>query len=185
MIPGSRKIRNIPLYVTAGWLFADLLLGIAMIFLIASPGAQPAPLPTPTATVQKPSPTPQPLIELHLQKIILTGVDTAGLVAGDSTAITAYQTSVLKALNNANIGQRCAGLVIPYVGNSGPDDYRNIGLKVIAALTALGAQPTGGGAFFKQARYHDTLVLLNSPNSEIHLEIYLYTSSIPCYPTQG
>src|SRR5690349_24193585 len=42
-LPISGKGKHTPLYVTAGWLFAELLLGIALVFLISSPGAQPAP----------------------------------------------------------------------------------------------------------------------------------------------
>ncbi|MGI8977551.1 MAG: hypothetical protein ACR2GS_12605, partial [Thermomicrobiales bacterium] len=36
--------------VLGGWLFADLLLGLAMIFLVANTAGSPPPTPTPTAT---------------------------------------------------------------------------------------------------------------------------------------
>ncbi len=45
----------------SGWLFADLLLGLAMLFLVASPGAPAVPTPTPTPTLTPTStPTPRP-----------------------------------------------------------------------------------------------------------------------------
>lgn len=181
MIPGSRKTRSIPLYVAAGWLFADLLLGIAMVFLIASPGAPPPPLPTPTATVPKPTPTQQPLIETKYQTVMLTGVDVGSLQSG---AVSGFQKSVLDKLKSQGLSTQCAGLVITYVGQDGAYSYTDVGNNVNTALHTLGQQG-GGGAFFKQSAYHEPLVLEHTPNSTIKLEVYLYTSSIPCFPPQG
>lgn len=49
----------------SGWLFADLLLGLMVVFLIASPGGEAAPTPTPTPTItptntRTPTNTPSP-----------------------------------------------------------------------------------------------------------------------------
>ncbi len=46
----------------SGWLFADLLLALAIIFLANTGGIQLKPIPTPTPTVT-PTPTPIPRLE--------------------------------------------------------------------------------------------------------------------------
>jgi hypothetical protein len=188
MISGSRKTRSIPLYLTAGWLFAELLLGIAMVFLISSPGAPTTPPPTPTPTTPRPptpTPTPQPLLDLQVQTIILSGVNTNGLVNGDASAVSTFQASVLSKLSQNGIGRQCAGLVLPYVGQNGNNNYITVGHSIKGALQALGSGASGGGAFFKVSRYHEPLLLVGQSNSDIKLEIYLYSSPLPCYPAGG
>jgi hypothetical protein len=51
MTPFRRRKRNRrDMIVLGGWLFADLLLGLAMVFLVANTVGSPPPTPTPTAT---------------------------------------------------------------------------------------------------------------------------------------
>ena len=56
MQPYKRKKRTRrDMFVLGGWLFADLLLGLAMLFAVANTVGQAPPTPTPTATTTPPS----------------------------------------------------------------------------------------------------------------------------------
>ncbi len=54
-----RRVRHRDAFGLIGWLFADLLLVLAMLFLASSTVARPVPSPSPTPT-PTPSPTPAP-----------------------------------------------------------------------------------------------------------------------------
>jgi len=124
MPPRSRDERPTPvLFGAAGWLFADLLLALAMLFLVAnSVGTYPKPRPTPTPTLYvapTPTPTPPPLICGIDQKPdysqVFTTADPFGLSAKNGGAEQVFANQVLGTLGpNAS---RTAGLVQVYGGS--------------------------------------------------------------------
>src|SRR5258707_15278030 len=77
--------------VAAGWLFADMLLALAMLFLAANTiGIHPPPLPpatTPTSKSIAATPTPTPIAHLE-QKFhrFMINVDANGLLNGSQSA---------------------------------------------------------------------------------------------------
>lgn len=189
MIPGGRKGKRVPLFFTVGWLFAELLLGIAMVFLISSPGAikPPPPTPTPvTPTVPPPTPTLHPYLSTSPVTVVVSGVDVNGLINNDAAAIRRFQNLVITQLKSAKfqkqplIGQ-CAGLVIPYGGeptiggNSIP-----IGGAMTRALRSLAVDSSKHGQFFKLAVYHDPLIWVGQPYGKVKLELYVFNGSASC-----
>src|SRR5579859_1550016 len=85
--------------LSAGWLFADLLLALAMLFLAANtigikpPPPSPTPNPvTPTATTA-PTPTPLPRLELNFHEFHIV-VDPVGLLNNSEGALNAVKQQV-------------------------------------------------------------------------------------------
>ena len=185
MIPGSGKHRHIPLYFTAGWLFAELLLGIALVFLVSSPGRIPPPLDTPTPVTPTATFTPQPLLQLSPVTLTLTNVDVTGLEKNNRIAVGNFQDTVMakvrqRSLDGQSLVALCAGLVIPYGGEPNSTlDYQSVGNAAVAALRALGKDRSKQGQFFGTATYHDTL-WKRAPEGTVVLEVYVYTGATPC-----
>src|SRR5947208_2448124 len=71
----------------SGWLFADLLLALTIIFLSANTGGvKPKPTPTPIPTsiptpTPTPTPTPAPSLDFTYQTITLDNIDYTGLLS--------------------------------------------------------------------------------------------------------
>jgi hypothetical protein len=191
MISSPGRGKHTPLYVTAGWLFAELLLGIALVFLISSPGAQPKPQATPTPTqFVPPTPTPKvaPPLELTPFTFQVTGIDVNGLVKNAPKAVNDFQDKIMsqvtaRQLNGQPLVALCAGLVIPYGGE--PANATQIGEAMKRALIALGNDSAKQGQFFKLTKYHDPLVWLNQPYGMVKVEVYVYTGATPCQPTSN
>lgn len=120
MVPRGRDDRPSPvLFGAAGWLFADLLLALAMIFLVAnSVGQVTIPKPTP-AVVTSPTPTPTPSIcgieQNPGASLTLTVSNDAGLRANDGGAEMAFADQVRGAMQK--FSGRTAGLVQVYGGS--------------------------------------------------------------------
>jgi hypothetical protein len=149
------------IFPLAGWLFTDLLLALAVIFLVVSASGTP-PKPTPTP--------PLPCLELHPAFLPFT-VDYQGLLNNNATAIKAVQRLFR---TYAPIQGRRAGLVIIYDG-TGPQPYQidtanQVGTKIDNALAQLGKS----GFVFVGTVYHDPLLLLGSDLSAAQIEIYLF-----------
>src|SRR5271169_5669185 len=90
-----------PFIASSGWLFADLLLALAMLFLVANTVVvplKPTPIPKPTPTksideVTTPSPTPLPRLETQSHVLILH-VDYVGLLKNSPGAIADVERQV-------------------------------------------------------------------------------------------
>lgn len=157
------------IFPLAGWLFTDLLLALAVIFLVTSASGTP-PTPTPTP--------PLPCLELHPAFLQFT-VDYQGLLNNEASAIKAVQQQ-MRAF--APIKGRRAGLVIIYDG-TGPQPYQistanQVGTKIDNALTQLGKS----GFVFVGTVYHAPLLLVGNDLTTAQIEIYLFAPPGQCPP---
>lgn len=172
----------------SGWLFADLFLALAVIFLsantggitllatvtptptptvIPTPTVAPTPMPMPSPTV---TPTPAPRLELAKHRVTLPNIDTAGLLNDTQSAITDLQNQVK---SQSFLNQRTVGLVIVYGG--APDDTQiaraqNVSNKVMDALRSLGRTDAG----FARTSYYDPLYTLGNGVDIVVIDIYLF-----------
>lgn len=158
--------------LSAGWLFADLLLALAMLFLTANTiGIQLPPTPppaTPTAVIT-PTPPPLPRLELNFNEIRVT-IDPTGLLNNSASAVNAVKQQIRR---QATLHGRSVGLVVAYGG--APDDSQipkaqAIARKVYDVLKSLGKE----GFAFTRASYYSTLYLLGGSPTIVILDIYLF-----------
>lgn len=158
--------------VSAGWLFADLLLALAMVFLLANT-VNTKPPPTPPVvkkTTVAPTATPLPQLELTAQKLTLT-VDDAGLLNNSSDAISSVKQQVRSQMSSFK-GRR-AGFVLAYGGAPTDGDVQHafaVASKVMSILQTFEPQKF----IFIKTAYHDPLFRLGDDSTKVVLEIYLY-----------
>ncbi len=167
----DRRFRMRDTVLLSGWLFADLLLALAVIFLSANtvgvkPRVIPTSIPTPTA---RPSPTPLPRLELSRYRITLT-IDSNGLLNDSPSAINDLKQKIR---GQAVLRGRTAGLVIVYGG--APDvaqvtRAQTVVTKVISVLVSLGNE----GFVFTRTSYYDPLYILNGDANTTVIDIYLF-----------
>jgi len=167
----DRRFRMRDTVLLSGWLFADLLLALAVIFLSANtvgvkPRVIPTSIPTPTA---RPSPTPLPRLELSRYRITLT-IDSNGLLNDSPSAINDLKQKIR---GQAVLRGRTAGLVIVYGG--APDvaqvtRAQTVVTKVISVLVSLGT----AGFVFTRTSYYDPLYILNGDANTTVIDIYLF-----------
>jgi hypothetical protein len=127
------------MFGSTGWLFADLLLALAVAFLLAttfgaapshspvvknSPTASASPTPTPT-----PTPQPQPALDLNYVTVYLP------IDPGDISASSIQQTI----MNNPKFAGRQAGLVILFAGGTDPNgpEWEEIDTQVWSILQGM------------------------------------------------
>jgi hypothetical protein len=158
--------------MSAGWLFADLLLVLAMLFLAANTMGIHPPLPTvkltPTPTL---TPTPRTLAQLE-QKFteFHIEIDTTKLLAGDQQAAKAVQQKIA---GQPFLQGRSAGLIIVY-GTTQSDCGRAyaIASKVYTLVLQLGQT---NDTFAKIAAY--TPLCNNPPHANVNditIDIFLF-----------
>lgn len=172
--PGpNRRFQMRDTMLLSGWLFADLLLALFVIFLAANTtGFKVGPIATPVPTVRPtPTPTPQPPLRLELSKHHLRlAIDPAGLL-GDSPA--ARQALEQEVQAQTFLQNRTVGLVIAYGNAADPTQIRTaqaIAQKVMNVLQVLGQQRFA----FALASYYDPLYsLYNDPNFT-EIDLYLF-----------
>ena len=163
-----RKNSSSPSMVSVGWLFADLLLALAVLFLLANTVGSPLkPMPTPTQI-----PTQLPRLELTFHEFKIN-IDPNALLNDSQSTINAVKQQVRA---QAFLQGRSAGLVIVY---GGAPDTSQIGQaqaiagKVYNVLKMLGKE----GFAFTRASYYDTLFSLYSTNTIVILDVYLFANS--------
>ena len=162
--------------LSVGWLFADLLLALAMLFLIANTFTTPVtakakPRPTLTKVVIKPTPSPTqaPRLELKFREYTFP-VDINGLLNNSQSAINDVKSQIRAV---SNLQGRRVGLAIAYGPAATDANVGNavtIANKVYDILRTLGQEHFA----FEQASYYSPLYLLGDTNSEIKLDIYLF-----------
>ena len=162
--------------ILGGWLFADLLLALFVIFMAAQPTIPlkifptptPTPTPTPIAGVTV-TPTPVPRLELKPHRFQLT-VDYVGLLSDTPSAIAGVQQQVR---GQSILHGRSVGLVIAYGG--APDDASipqalSIASKVYNVLAGMGQQ----GFAFQRASYYDPIYYFGNDPSVVIVDVYLF-----------
>lgn len=160
--------------VSVGWLFADLLLALAMIFLLAntvgsSNKPKLKPTPTPTRVLPTPTPTPLPRLELKFHEFTIN-VDPNGLLNNSQSATVSVEQQV-KA--QAILRGRNVGLVIAYGGAPGDSQIgqaQAIAGKVYGILKFLGKQ----GFAFTRSSYYNTLYDLGGSPNIVTIDVYLF-----------
>jgi hypothetical protein len=173
----ERRFRPRDTVLLSGWLFADLLLALAVIFLSANTVgvkpkviATPIPTPTPTPTLAPtPSPTPLPRLELHKHTIVVS-IDANGLLNNSPDAINSLKQEMRA---QSILRGRSVGLVIAYGGASDDSQIgkaQAVAVKVMSVLMSLGS----GGFAFSRASYYDPLYLLGGDINTAVIDVYLF-----------
>lgn len=156
------------MFSLAGWLFADLLLALTTIFIVASAvGVYVPPQPK-----SKPTPTPRvlPRLELKFHRFTIN-VDPGGLLNGDQNAVDSVKQQVRA---QSFLKGRSAGLVIVYGGAPSDSDIStalNIASKIYDIILALGKQ---GFAFSRASRY-DPLYVFGNGLSIVTVDVFLFS----------
>lgn len=176
MEPRKGRPRTRNTILLSGWLFADLLLALSVIFMAANTvGIKPKPIPTVVPTLipsptLSPSPTPLPRLELKAHRFIYTNIDYQGLLNNSPSAINDLE----RRLRNESVLQgRSVGLAIAYGG--APDDPSiqqalNISQKVYGVLAELGRQ----GFAFTRASYYDDLYVFGPQPTVVKIDVFLF-----------
>jgi len=162
----------------SGWIFADLLLALAVLFLAANTGGvKPHPIPTPTPIVVATStptptlaPTQEPRLDFNSQRITLLNVDYVGLLNNSPQAINDVEQRIRA---QPVLQNRSVGLAIVYGGAPTDNDIGqafDVADKVYAILKELGAQ----GFAFQRSSYYVHLYTLGSSASTVSMDIYLF-----------
>ncbi len=156
--------------VSAVWLFANMLLALAMLFLAANAVAiHPPPTASSTHIVATPSPTPLPRLELVYHEFTMN-INSDGLLNDSQSASNAVVQQV-KA--QAFLKGRSAGLVIVYGGAPGDAQIasaQTVARKVYSILASLGKQ----GYVFNRASYYSPLFLLGASRNIAVVDVYLF-----------
>jgi hypothetical protein len=163
------------LSMSAGWLFADLLLVLAMLFLAANTmGIHPPPT-TPKAT---PTPTIKPQLEQGYHRFHVV-VNTQALLSNDSKAINSV---IQQVTGQPFLKGRSAGLIIAYGGapdDSGIANAERIAEKVYSIVLGLGAPSSKYYSIFSNIRKYDPLYILGGDINTIAIDIFLFSQSSP------
>jgi hypothetical protein len=115
----------------AGWLFADLAVGLVII-LLATATDTPLPAPTPTTSAiitptesPSPSPSPIPVTQLGLEQeplVFRVQSDAAALLGGDNDEIDEVANGIRERLGPYEADGRKAGFVLTWGGSSDPGE---------------------------------------------------------------
>jgi hypothetical protein len=167
------------LFGSTGWLFADLLLALAVVFLVATTVGT-APLPTPkkhpaastthkVTQAKKPNTGKRqpPPLDLDFYNITFTINDPSGLIAGSPSAVAAVRASIVGATRRWD--NRSAGIVLLYGGDESGLDYKQLDDAVTKILQDLGKTEP----LFRVAKYRDFLD--QSAASYFSMDIYLFS----------
>lgn len=176
------------LIIPVGWLFADLLLALAMLFLVANTMSphkvvlKPTPTirldPTPLVT-PSPSPTSNVLIlEPSKVSIRISGLNTTGLLASDPGAINDLERKITGWMNQHGYQNRRAGIVIVYGGSSSlrsndVDRATSIAGEVYKVLNMLGQR----GFVFCHTVHFDALFTTGIQDGTIEIDTYFFSAS--------
>ena len=160
---GRRSTRSaIPLFVIAGWLFADLFVGTSVLFLVGNSVAEPTPtaIVSPTATFT-PTPIPTPVgIDPNDVDIVLS-VANPGTFAEDASQQSQFLQNLQAELSARQLTSRHAALILTFSGQN----------KQLADAVNDLLRQTGGqfsGTAFRG------LFNLEQPTSYLELDIFFF-----------
>lgn len=179
----SRRSRRSAFLVSVGWLFADMLLALAVLFLAANTFA-PRHFPVKakaTATVT-PSPTPSPtpnalLLDKQKIRLIIHGNNPDKLSAGDPSAIAYLEQQIKNQITRLGLQHRRAGIAIAY---GGADNTGQIGRgtsvanEVYHILDLLGGQKF----VFCNTVHYDNLFTLLYLHDVVVIDIFMFNQSV-------
>jgi hypothetical protein len=176
-----REDRKGTFIVASGWLFADMLLALAMLFLVSNTIGihPPVPTPTPTSThvptAAAASPTPIPTPAPHLEQKphrFSINIDANALLSGNQSSSDAVVRQITA---QPFLRGRKAGLAIVYGG--APDDTQisiadDIANKIYAIFHNLGKRNAG----FTNIASYDPLYLLGGDLNKVVIDIFLFAN---------
>jgi hypothetical protein len=161
----------------AGWLFADLLLALAMLFLIASTVSHPEttakPRPTPTPTIPA-TPTQLPRLELFPHRVTIN-------VSPSETVQDAVRTKIqAQTSETAFLQGRRVGLVIIFTGAPTTGDIpaaQDTDETVKHTLQSLRSNDFANASYYDSTNNNRVtdLTLLGYSASHIVIDIYLFS----------
>lgn len=183
----SRRHRNDRSYfsISVGWVFADLLLALAMLFLLANTfgipkPTKPKPTPTPIPTmIPTPSPTHNALLlQQHRWTLTLSVDNPNSLQNGDTGAKAALSQEIRAKITGMHLQSRRAGFAIVY---GGAHDDGQIGeAEAIAQQTYNVLDDLGRQKFvFCGTLHYDTLYVLGGSLTTVVIDFYLFDPSVP------
>jgi hypothetical protein len=155
-----------------GWLFADLLLVLAMLFLAANTmGIHPPPPPT----IPTPTPTPQKVLAQLEQKHypFTVYVDTAALLHGDRKAANSVTQQIA---NQPFLKGRSAGLIIVY-GRAHADCIGEGAYDIAKKVYQLVHQLGRSDSTFSKVVDYDPLCNLRANVNAIDVDIFLFVQN--------
>ena len=178
----SKRPRRTPLHmttgVTVGWLFADLLLALGMLFLISSTiGVAPHPTPKPTPT---PTPTPRNalILEHNYCQIVLTVTNPGNFQTNQHSADDQLEPQIMSI---AFLQQRKVGIAIAFGGVK--DDGNQERGQQFATITYQVLQDLGTrSTVFRPTSYFDPLFTYLYNSNQVIIDVYLVARCL--LPTQ-
>ncbi len=160
--------------ILGGWLFADLVVALMIIFL-ASQAAfpksvleKPTPIPSPTLV---PTPTPVPRLDFTPHSFQLNDVDYQGILNNSPSAVQ----HVEQYLNSRTaLRNRVAGLVIVYDGALNDSDITTSQAVVNAIINNVLKVMGKSQTLFMYASYYSPLFRLDVDHNIVIFDIYLF-----------
>lgn len=173
-MPTSRRQHRIGLnhkshsvFGSTGWLFADLMVAIAMAFLVANTVGARSPHHKPHPPRPKPPVCSQPALNRNKPVKVTLSINPAGLISNVQSAQAAVRQQVR---HTAGLATKRAGFVIIYTGNAETSDYAlTVDTAIKRVLSGLGHQ----NFVFQKAVYLDEQLIGSAPASS-QLEVYLF-----------
>jgi|SRR5579883_913471 len=161
-----------PFSMAAGWLFADLLLVLAMLFLAANTmGVHPPPPPTPTAMPN--TPKVQAQLEQRFHRFVVP-VNRDAFLRGDAGAVRSVKQRIS---GQSFLKGRSVGLVIAY-GTISPNEDCQTAYTVASEVYSLVRQlGKSDPATFGKAVTYDKLCNIRDDVNQITIDIFLFVQN--------
>ena len=160
--------------ILGGWLFADLVVALMIIFLAAQ-SAFPKPVPekpTPTLTpTLAPTPTPVPRLDFNPLRFELDDVDYQGVLNNTPAAVQHIEQFID---SRSTLQNRVSGLVIIYDGALNDSDIPTAQSVVNAIINNVLKSMGRRELLFKYASYYSPLFRLGDDHNIVIFDIYLF-----------
>ncbi|HEX7734737.1 MAG TPA: hypothetical protein VF458_07735 [Ktedonobacteraceae bacterium] len=161
--------------ILGGWLFADLLLALAVIFLAAQPPFPKPLVPTVTVTLSPTATaTPQPIARLEQEPHrFIVHVDRAAFLSNNSGAVNSVRQQIV---SQSFLQGRSAGLIVAF-GTAGSDCTAERAYDVAQKVYDLVQQLGQSNPAFKNTIHYDKLCNIRSDINQITIDIFLFAQS--------
>ncbi len=181
---GPRRRRS--LIVSVGWLFADLLLVLAVVFLAANTFAPKktqaiaTPTTVPTHTI---TPTPTPvglLLDKNRVTLVLVNINPDKLSRADQGAVSDLEQKIKGQIMQMGLQNRRAGIAIAYGGANNlsqteVDRASSVAAEVYKVLDMLGQEKF----VFCGTVPYDALFTTLHHDDQVVIDIYMFNKSVP------